>query len=354
MFLRLIGLAAFVAAASALQAEEIPAGTIEQPVVAAAPEKPNSAWLDLRQIRAATDKPQTAPAWVRSLTQKTIAAKDGAAAKTIFRIELTPPPGDYGLLMMRLFFEDTAEQRPRILASDESGERVLETPPLGMGMNIETSETVMVPTDGVSTVDIEVPGNGKSVRAAYLDWMASSEVLRPVNSGQRYLMPEAFDAGTPLNAPKHDSESFGTVTAALAPETIQMGPSVQTGAAFQFALEAQPLLALITFEVASANIDAPPEIYLNGENLGPVSLTLPELADPAYRGEMKALVRQMRFQYTGWLRAQKLVPASSLRVGENGLLIIAGPGTPVSAIRATQIQLKYLWEKLDYELVPAR
>ena len=131
-----------------------------------------------------------------------------------------------------------------------------------------------------------------------------------------------------------------------------MGPSVQNGAAFQFSIEAQPLMALVSFEVASPNVDAPPEIYLNGESVGPVSLVLPELADPAYRGEVSALVPQMRFQYTGWVRAQKLVPASSLRAGQNDLLIIAGGGTSASAIRATQIQLKYLCDKSDYLLVP--
>ncbi|MDQ3080931.1 MAG: hypothetical protein M3R07_01805, partial [Gemmatimonadota bacterium] len=95
-------------------------------------------------------------------------------------------------------------------------------------------------------------------------------------------------------------------------------------------------------------------VYLNRVNLGPASLPLPELADPAYRGEMKPLVRQMRFQYTGWLRAQKLLPASSLRAGPNDVIVIAGAGTPASAIRATQIQLKYVWEKFDYQLIPGR
>jgi hypothetical protein len=58
----------------------------------------------------------------------------------------------------------------------------------------------------------------------------------------------------------------------------------------------------------------------------------------------------MRFQYTGWLRAQKLVPAGNLKVGTNDVLIIGGAGTNASAIRATQIQLKYLWDKTDYQL----
>ena len=64
---------------------------------------------------------------------------------------------------------------------------------------------------------------------------------------------------------------------------------------------------------------------------------------------MKSLVRQMEFQYTGWMRAQKMVPADLLKVGTNDVIIISG-GAGASAIRATQIQLKYLWDKSDYLL----
>jgi hypothetical protein len=63
-------------------------------------------------------------------------------------------------------------------------------------------------------------------------------------------------------------------------------------------------------------------------------------------------MREMHFQYTGWLRAQKLVPATSLKVGTNDVLVVGGAGTVASAIRATQIQLKYLWDKSDYLLRP--
>ena len=112
------------------------------------------------------------------------------------------------------------------------------------------------------------------------------------------------------------------------------------------------MLALLTFEVASARIDAPPEIYLNGESIGPVTLTLPELADPGYRGQMESLFKEMHFQYTGWLRAQKIVPVANLKVGTNDVIVLSGPGTSTSAIRGTQIQLKYLWDKSDYLLQP--
>jgi len=89
---------------------------------------------------------------------------------------------------------------------------------------------------------------------------------------------------------------------------------------------------------------------VNGEDVGPATLTLPELADPGYRGQTEALISEMRFQYTGWLRAQKIISGNNLKTGTNDILIISGAGTSTSAIRATQIQLKYLWEKSDYLL----
>lgn len=313
-----------------------------------------SAWLDLRQNTTGRTGPQSAPAWVKAVAMLPQDAKEGVPAKTIFRIQLAQPSSDMQLLMFRLFFDDKPDQRPRLLASDDSGGLVLQTTPLGLGLSLATSETVMVPAAGVSSVDVEVPGDGRTVRGAYLNWMAGGEVVRPIDADKRYVMAETFGAEAPLRAGTEDVENFGTVTATLAPETIAIGPSVQQGAAFQFPLEAQPLAALLTFEVSSAYVDSLPEVYLNGENLGQVSVVFPELADPAYRGEMKPLVRNMRFQYTGWLRAQKLLPASSLRGGANDLVVIGGAGTPASAIRATQIQLKYVWEKFDYQLIPGR
>ena len=116
-----------------------------------------------------------------------------------------------------------------------------------------------------------------------------------------------------LHAPPEDVENFGTVMATLATEPIRIDAQPEASAAFQFPIEAQPLAALLTFEIANPRIDAPPEVYLNGEDLGPVSLTLPDLADPGYRGEAEPLTTQMHFNYTGWLRAQKIVPVTALK-----------------------------------------
>jgi hypothetical protein len=309
-----------------------------------------NAWLDLRQIPAANSKPQATPEWVEAITIVPGQKMPGLPETTIFRIRLTHPNPDAQVLFFRLFFEDNAEQKPQLTAWDESGTVVMQSGPLGAGIGLPTSESVMVPMLGVSTIDVEVAGDGKNVRGAYLDWMRNAEVLHPSSAEQRDMIPEPFAAMAPLHPAMQDTERFGTVTASLADETIRIGASVSQGAAFQFGLESQPLVALITFEVASPNIAAPPEVYVNGENLGTASVALPDLADPAYRGQTASLLRGMRFQYTGWLRAQKLVPAANLKAGTNDVLITSGSGTAVSAIRATQIQLKYLWDKSDYEL----
>jgi hypothetical protein len=349
MFFRVAALFLLVSAVSSTRGQEVFNDTL-----AKTPSKKStrveSTWLDLRQIPSANSKPQTSPDWVEAISIVPAVKTPGVPEKTVFRIRLARPNAEVQVLFFRLFFDDNAEQKPQLIAWDESGTVVMQSGPLGAGIGLPTSESVMVPMVGASAIDVEVPGDGKTVRGAYLDWMTSAEVLHPSSAEHRDLIPEPFAAMAPLHTATEDSERFGTVTASLADETIRIGASVSQGAAFEFGLESQPLMALITFEVASPNIAAPPEIFVNGESLGPVSITLPELADPAYRGQTASLLRGMRFQYTGWLRAQKLIPAANLKAGTNDILVIGGAGTAASAIRATQIQLKYLWDKTDYQL----
>src|SRR4051812_12227219 len=349
MLLRAAAFLLLLFAVSAIHGQDVFAPSLGE-AAKSRPRSLDSAWLDLRQIASASSKPQVTPDWVEAMSIVPGQKNPGVPEKTVFRIRLARPNAESQILFFRLFFDDNAEQKPQLIAWDESGTVVMQSGPLGAGMGLPTSESVMVPMVGVSTIDIAVAGDGKNIRGAYLDWMRNAEVLHPTTAEHRDMIPEPFAAMAPLHAAAQDTERYGTVTAPLADETIRIGASVSQGAAFQFGLESQPLVALITFEVASPNIAAPPEVFVNGESLGPVSVSLPDLADPAYRGQTASLIRGMRFQYTGWLRAQKLVPAANLKAGTNDILITAGEGTGSSAIRATQIQLKYLWDKSDYEL----
>ena len=354
MLLRIVALGLLIGVTSHSVAQEaFSDGLPNGDAGATAQNAPDSAWLDLRQHPAASSKPQSAPNWVEAISMSQVANADGNTAKTIFRIRVTQPPGDYQVLFFRLFFDDKPGARPNLVAWDESGTQVLRSDELGAGVDLPTSDSVMIPMTGISTIDVEVPGDGKTVRGAYLDWMTSSDVIHPLNAEHRDMIPEPFSSLPPLHASPEDTEEFGTVTATLAPETIRIGPDIKESASFQFAIEAEPLLALLTFEVASPRVESPPEVYVNGQDVGPATLTLPELADPGYRGQMQPLVNEMHFEYTGWLRAQKIIPASNLKAGTNDVIVSAGAGTTASAIRGTQIQLKYLWEKSDYQLQAA-
>jgi hypothetical protein len=312
-----------------------------------------NAWIDLRQ-NAKPGAVQSVPDWVEAVTFIPADAQTNAAATSVFRIRLARPGGRASVLFFRLFFNDQTSARPQIVAWDESGSQLLRSGPLGTGIDLESSESVMIPMRGITTIDVEVPGDGNSVRGAYLEWMSSSEMAHPPSTGSQDVVPEPFAATLALHAPAQDSEEFGTVTASLSADLIRIGSTSSETAVFEFGLESQPLLALVTFEIASPRIDSPPEVIANGENVGPASLVMPGLADPGYRGEMHAIVSQMQFQYTGWLRAQKIVPASALHAGTNNIAIINGRNAASAVIRATQIQLKYLWDKSDYILKPDR
>ena|ERR1051326_7683041 len=351
MLLRLAALIFLISAASSVRSQEAVNDGLPPSGESAIPPKEGnqSAWIDLRQQPAGSANPQTAPDWVEAVNMTNGNGSDGAA-KTIFRIRVAKPAGDFQVIYLRIFFDDKENARPEIVAWDESGTQLLRSGALGSGTGLASSDSVMIPMKGISSLDVEVPGDGKNVRGAYLDWMTSSEVVHPVNAGHRDVIPEPFSSLPPLHSPEQDMEQFGTVTATLATETIPIGPDIEHAATFQFGIESQPLLALLTFEIASPRVDSPPEVYVNGEDIGAATLTLPDLADPAYRGESEPLLKEMHFQYTGWLRAQKVIPAANLKVGTNDVMIVAGMGTPASAIRGTQVQLKYLWEKSDYLL----
>src|SRR5262245_52748640 len=123
------------------------APTIKEPL-------PSSAWLDLRQTTSRNSKTQEAPAWVEALTllPGELTAEGGNAAKSVFRIRVTPPGPDYKILFFRLFFDDKPNQQPELVAWDETGTHILRSGTLGAGMNLPSSDSVIIPMTGASAI----------------------------------------------------------------------------------------------------------------------------------------------------------------------------------------------------------
>src|ERR1700758_5107020 len=254
--------AIFLAAVCRLSAQEAVTDALPAPADATAQSPPSSAWLDLRQTMSRNSKTQEAPAWVEALTLLPgEVTEGGSASKSVFRIRVTQPSPDYQVLFFRLFFDDKPNQQPELVAWDESGSHILRSGTLGVGMNLPSSDSVIIPMTGASAIDIEVPGDGKTIRGAYLDWMTSTQVVHPGNAEHRDVIPVPFSSVPALHAPPEDVENFGTITATLAAEPIRIDGQTQESAAFQFPIEAQPLTALLTFEIANPRIDTPPQIY---------------------------------------------------------------------------------------------
>ena len=207
---------------------------------------------------------------------------------------------------------------------------------------------------GVDYLEIEAEGDGSQVRGVFLSWLGSAEVLQPDDFPSSETVRQPFQNLPTTRKQRDDSYLYGVVTASLqAGKPVVLKPADSPSVALQFQIERQPLVAVVTYEVLGAAINAPPNVTINGHPQGPSSLHLPDLADPGFQGEAREANTQLTFRYTGWLHAQKIIPGELLAAGLNNLSLGLSDGTSAVAVRSVAIQLKYDWEKLDCVLTPA-
>lgn len=345
---------------------------------------PLSAWLDLRPA-APGAPPQTVPGWVESFEY--VAAKPAAAqgrlpmmefgangeaitsdahnqevendddgrARSLFRIRLAHPANATEDLQLRVFFDDrVGGPRPRVTAWDELGTELMRSKPLGQGLGLPSSETLTVPMAAVNYLEIESADDGNQVRGVFLTWLERTEVRQPADfaSGGAIRQPfHILEAGKPHGAA--DSYLYGVVTARLQKAPIVLNPVSTATTSFEFPLDRSPMVAVLTYQVLGADVAAPPTLSVNGREAEPCTLYLPDLADPAYQGNAPDNGAAMTFRYTGWIRAQKVIPGEWLPPGLNSLTLTLSNGSEALAVRSVEVQLKYNWEKFDYVLSPA-
>ena len=184
--------------------------------------------------------------------------------------------------------------------------------------------------------------------------MENAQVLQPTDFPSQETVRQPFGILPRAHTHRDDGSLFGTVAARLlGSKPLVLKAEETPGTTFEFELEHVPLMAVVTYEVLGAAVDAAPSLTINGHALGASEFYLPDLADPAFRGEVREAEPQMSFRYTGWLRAQKTIPVDALAAGLNNLAIRVSNSADSVAIRSVSIQLKYNWEKLDTLLVPA-
>lgn len=345
MFLRpFLAIACAAALATAQETGTLP----EQPT-------PFSVWLDLIALSKPGAAKPALPIWFESFQNEPVAAKDGEPPKTVYRMRLRRIPTLHREILLRVFFDDLPGVQPSVSAWTESGRELFRGPVMGVGAGLPSSESATVPLDGADYLDIAVPGDGSNIRGVLASSLKDAAAKQTIDFHPAAAVADPF-GNLPEAQPAEDAKLFGRVKATVDTGITRLSPrgeTTGTTAQWQFELTAQPLTAIVTFEVLNADLAAPPVVVANDGQPGYASIHWPDLADPGYRGESRPLEPALRFQYTGWVRAQFVVPRNVLRSGINAVNISLAADSGTIAIRNVELQLKHNWKHFDYILTPA-
>jgi len=326
---------AFVGKAALLALFLLPLGGVaqelrEQPT-------PSSVWLDFRKLQSPNPPLVTLPLWLESVkTEQTMA--NGEPSQTLFRLRLHHGGPLTSQVQMRLYFEDLPGATPAVSTWTETGAPLFQAGPLGNALGLPSSEAIVIPIGDADYVDVTTPGDASGLRGAFITTAEVTETRETPDFGGTPKIIDAFGNTPPAVPSENDSLLFGRIKATLQAEALKVEPDAPL--TWDLQLDKLPLVAMLTFEVLDAQLDSPPQVKLNGHHLGPATLQLPDLADLAYRSQ--AMPRgDARFQYTGWLRAQVIIPASALKVGVNSLALALRHDAGNAAIRSVELQLKH-------------
>ncbi|MEQ1861949.1 MAG: hypothetical protein ABMA13_18675 [Chthoniobacteraceae bacterium] len=308
---------------------------------------PFTTWLDFRALtRPGAAKPGL-PIWIEGVQRVA-----DATGRTVYRIRLRHLGGLGDQLQLRLFYRDLPNAGPSVTGWTETGSQPFSAGPLGQGFGVDTSETLIVPAGALDYLDVEAPGDGSNLRGAFVSALRRDSIWHALDFAEPDNLLDPFRVPGPMPVSEEDNLLFGRVRATLDAEPLTLDPRHAPDGAYEFTLNAPPLLAAVTFEILGANPTALPHAFINGQPLGTASVTFPDLADPAFRGEARPLEKSLRFRYTGWLRGQVIVPGPMLLGGLNTFVLrVNEEATPV-VIRVVEIELKHPSALLDYDIKP--
>lgn len=301
---------------------------------------PFSVWLDFKALASPNPPKVSLPIWLESLQSDSTEGPGGAVASTTFRLYFRQLGALNRDLLLRIFFDDVKGRSPAITGWNADGTKTFEHGPFGAGLNLPTSASIALPMLDVSYIDIAVAGDGANIRGSFLSSMRRGETLYALDFATPAEVSDAFDNLPSNPPPADDSMLFGRVRATIDPGLVTLTPRSETTQVWEFELAADPVLAVLSFEILNADPLSPLEVCVNDQLLGPAAMRTPDLADPGYLGVLRPLDRGVRFRYSGWLQCQKAIPGSALRAGLNKIeLRLPGESGPV-AVRTLDLQLK--------------
>jgi hypothetical protein len=313
---------------------------------------PFTVWLDFPALSRPDAKDPALPIWFESFQMHSVPAADGEPPKTVFRVRLRRLPTLQSEMLMRVYFDDLPELEPVVTAWSETGREQFRSEPLGIGIGLPTNESVLIPLEGVDYIDLEVAGDGSNIRGAFTSSLKDVTIRQTIDLQPAADVADPFGNVPPIFTAESDQKFLGRVKATLDSGIVRLTPEDAPAGDWHFELTAEPLATLVTFEVLNADLTAPPVVVANDGDPAFVNIHWPDFADPAYRGEGRGAEPRMRFQYTGWLRAQAVLPAGTLTPGLNTITVSLSEGSGSIGVRNVELQLKQNWKHFDYILTP--
>ena len=315
---------------------------------------PFSAWLDFNVLGRANAPQPSLPIWFESFQSDTHPASISSPPHTVFRLRMRRMPTLHHDVLLRVYFDDLPDMQPIVSAWTETGRERYRSEPLGTGIGLPTQDSVVVPIDDTDYIDVDVPGDGTNVRGAFITSLKTAETKHAFDFNHLPLVSDPFGKVPNMRQLQDDELIFGRVRAMLDEEIVRLDPRGDSSEEWTFELTAQPLTAILSFDVLNADLTAPPMISVNDGKPVAASIHWPDLSDPGFRGEARALEPGLRFQYTGWLRAQVVVPGFQMTAGMNKFTVTLSDESGSIAIRNIELQLKQNWKHFDYILTPVK
>lgn len=301
---------------------------------------PFSVWLDLEALARPNPPKLSLPIWLGSVTRNVVSDVFGKAAKTVFRLPFRRFGDLNGQILIRVFFDDIKGFAPIVTGTSGDGVQRFLHGPFGAGLDLPSSESMLLPMTDIEIVEIEVPGDGSNLRGAFITTLKQSEVWHALDFSPDSSLADPFKNAQSSEPLTDDTVLYGRLRATIDPGLMKLTPRSADNGSWEFELGTLPLLAIVTFDILNADALAAPELYINGYALGQVGLQLPDLADPGYQQTVRARDIEVRFRYSGWIRCQKAVPASLLTSGLNKITIQLSNDSGPIAVRSVELQLK--------------
>ena len=245
--------------------------------------------LDFKALAKAPETPL--PIWLRSFQRVRASFADRTAAKTTFRLQLDQLDNSDRDLLLRIFFDDWREDAITVSGRTEAGEEKFARGPFGAGLDLPSSETLIVPIKGIDFIVIETRGDGSNLRGVFMSWLDKSETRHALDFAQPPALTDPFDNSPSQYPPLDDLLLGGRIRATIDPGLAKLTPRTTPSETWEFDLAAPPFLAVLSFEILNADPLAPLEVLVNDHLLGPAAMRAPDLADPAYQSVVRPVDR---------------------------------------------------------------